>query len=262
MKPPFKWPGGKRHAVLRLQEYIPQSYGCYYEPFCGAAALFFSLLPNRAVLSDSNREVVNALRVIKERPEELIEALGRLSNSEAQYYAVRSQVSEDVVYMASRFLYLTRLAYNGLYRVNRAGAFNVPYGKRTHLSVFDKDNLLAASLALKDVSLLVADFTQAVERAGNGDVVYFDPPYCAPNSKTFLRYDSMLFNMDDQIRLAVLAQELANRGCTVIVTNSNAPEVRCLYQGFELFEIKRPSSVASDARHRKITSEAVFIHRP
>ncbi|MGB3124414.1 MAG: Dam family site-specific DNA-(adenine-N6)-methyltransferase, partial [Pseudomonas sp.] len=175
--PLIRWPGGKRALVSKITSKFPQNFDRYYEPFFGGGAIFFAMAPDNASLSDINSDLINAYIMVRDRPSELIGDLERYDNSEKFYYEIRASKPSDIIKKSARLLYLTRLSFNGIYRVNLNGDFNVPYGKKYHLSAFDLPKLLQVSEALKGVSLSVADFELATQSARSGDLVYFDPPY-------------------------------------------------------------------------------------
>src|SRR5271157_1804341 len=174
--PLVKWAGGKR---LLLKHILPlfSTFRCYYEPFLGGGALFFALLPDRAFLSDKNPELINAFKQVRDNCEAVIAILQDLRNTEGTYYQIREQEPRDHVERAARFLYLTRLSFNGIYRLNLKGIFNVPYGRKKHLAACDADHLRRASRELQSAEIRLADFEEAVRLAKRGDLVYLDPPY-------------------------------------------------------------------------------------
>jgi DNA adenine methylase len=258
-KPLIKWPGGKRllaHAILKL---IPPKFGTYYEPFIGGGAVFFALQPNKAVLSDANAELINAYEQIRDNAEKLVDALRAFKNTEQDYYAVRAMLPKLPIRKAARFLYLNRLSFNGIHRVNSRGEFNVPYGKRQHLSVFDEELLFRTASVLKKAVLKNGDFEHMTRKAGKGDVVYFDPPYTVAHGKNgFLKYNENIFSWHDQQRLALHAKVLAGRGCRVIVSNADHVSIRQLYSDFHCQIVERPSVIAAISKHRGVVTECVF----
>jgi DNA adenine methylase len=260
IQPFLKWPGGKRQLTPRLSRLVPESYRRYYEPFVGGGALFFSLQPRRATLGDSNRELVECYREIKSSCDAVIDNLSRLENSEADYYRVRSWDPQTGPARAARLIYLTRLAFNGIYRVNRkTGRFNVPYGFRDQLKVLDEANLRAVSHALRHARILLSDFEHCLRDAGEGDIAYLDPPYTVAHTNNgFVRYNQRLFSWDDQVRLSLCARELAKRSVAVIVSNAPHASIAAMYQGFRVHRFRRSSQIAADPRFRGRVSEVVF----
>src|SRR5579884_2580590 len=217
---PFvKWAGGKGQLLSQLEPFFPPegSYKRYFEPFLGGGAVFFHLQPPRAVLSDLNEELINVYETIRDRLEELLDSLRRHGDDEAYYYWIRElPLTRNLtdVQRASRFIYLNKWCYNGLYRVNSKGHFNVPRGSyKSPPRIFDEPNLRNVSLLLKRASVRVAPYELALEQAGRGDFVYLDPPY-QPLSATanFTRYTKDSFDEADQIRLAEALDQLDRRG--------------------------------------------------
>ena len=235
---PFvKWAGGKSSLtaeILKIVRLLP--FKRYFEPFLGGGAVFFALQPREAVLSDSNPELINAYTRVKSNVEEVIDQLDLHAeqHSKAHYYAVRSNPPKDPVARAAWFLYLNRTCYNGLWRVNSKGVFNVPMGSYKNPRIVDPERLRRASKALKNAKIVCSDFESAITRLRPrplfGDVVYFDPPY-VPLSKTsqFTSYTKEDFTDSDQRRLALLVGMLSDKGVRVIVSNSETPLIRSLF---------------------------------
>jgi len=259
--PLLKWAGGKRWLSDELIAAFPDKIKRYYEPFLGGAAVFFALRPRRATLSDSNSELINCYQQVQQHPELVLKSLNKLRNSEANYYRVREASPEEPIDRAARLLFLTTLSFNGIYRQNLAGVFNVPYGKKTHVNPADATRLLAASEALQTVRLKCSDFEEATQGAGRGDLVYLDPPYTvAHGNNGFVKYNAKIFSWDDQIRLACIARRLSDRGCFVFVSNADHISIRNLYKDFQLRVVERQSKIAATAKHRKQISECLFFN--
>ena len=258
-KPLLKWAGGKRKLLHHLAPLIPLTKGRYFEPFLGGGALFFSLTPKLATLSDTNSELIECYKSVKKDPGTVLAELSKLKNDEASYYKVRATSPSSPSARAARLLYLTTLSFNGIYRQNLAGEFNVPYGRKTHVNPAALP-IHAASRALKHVNLKCCDFEAAAARAVNGDIIYFDPPYTVAHSNNgFVKYNAKIFSWADQERLAQLASELADRGCTVLISNADHPSIHALYPNFKVFTIHRQSVIAASSEHRKQTSECLFV---
>ena len=259
-EPLLKWAGGKRWLAPILVEMISHvRFTHYFEPFCGGAALFFQLAPKRAVISDTNADLINCYRQIKTDPESVITAVRRFRNSENDYYAIRGMRPRLASIRAARVLYLTTLAFNGIYRVNLRGEFNVPYGYKTHLRPCDAERIRAASRLLRKARLVVGDFEGVVAEAETGDLIYFDPPYTvAHGNNGFIRYNEDILQWEDQLRLARVATAAAAKGCKVIVSNANHSSVRKLYSHFTRESVRRASRMAAAASHRRMITECVF----
>jgi DNA adenine methylase len=238
----LKWAGGKLQLIEQFKNLFPQNFHNYYEPFIGSGAVFFyvksKLKPNKVILSDTNEELINCFVVVRDKPSELVELLlnHRKRHSKEYYYAVRNIQSNrlDSVNKAARFIYLNKTCFNGLYRVNSKGQFNVPFGDYDNPSIFDKNTLFQASQLLQDVHLQVSAFEKVLDFAGKDDFVYFDPPYI-PLSKTssFTRYSKSDFTMKEQRRLSEVFGILDSRGCFVMLSNSDHALTRELYRDYE-----------------------------
>jgi DNA adenine methylase len=234
--PLVKWSGSKAAIAGRLAVLAPSAYHAYHEPFVGGGALFFRLRPARAFLSDLNAELTNLYTVARDQTEALIAALARHENVREHYYAVRGIHPDRLppIERAARTLYLNRTCFNGIYRVNGKGLFNVPYGKQEHTTFFHPEALRQAAVALAGVHVSCCDFARATERARSGDFVYLDPPYVAGlrGGQGFTRYQSAGFREDDERRLAELVRALDRRGCFVMLSSADTKATRALYRGF------------------------------
>lgn len=259
-KPVLKWAGGKRRLVPEILRELPLRMDTFYEPFVGGGAVFFALAAEgrfrRAVLSDRNPDLICVYEAIRDDVERVIAALRSLRYSEEEYYRIRSARPRSAVRRAARIIYLNRTGYNGLYRVNRSGEFNVPFGRYVRPKICDAENLRAVAETLRGVEVRVADFEEVVASAGSDDAVYFDPPY-VPVSATssFTAYHSETFGAPEHQRLARVFTELAERGVPVVLSNSNTPETRLLYKGFRSREVLVRRPINSDARRRGPVSE-------
>lgn len=257
--PLIKWPGGKRALVESILQHFPEEFGTYYEPFFGGGAVFFALQPTNAVLSDANDELVNAYVQVRDNPKELVDVLRSFKNTEQDYYLIRGTSSETRIQQAARLLYLTRLSFNGIHRVNLRGEFNVPYGYKTHLTTVDQEQLFKASFALQSAKIESGDFEFVTRNAENGDVVYFDPPYTVAHGHNgFVKYNERIFSWHDQQRLAEHARILAKRGCQVVVSNADHHSIHELYKGFRCNIIERSSVIAASSTHRRKITECIF----
>lgn len=259
-QPVLKWAGGKRQLLPEILSCLPKRIETYYEPFIGGGAVFFALAAEgrfrRAVLSDRNADLVCVYRAIRDDVEGVIRALQGMRHSEANYYRVRSSKPRTLVRRAARIIYLNKTGYNGLYRVNRAGEFNVPFGRYVRPKICDVDNLRAVSRALQGVEIFVSDFESAVERAAPGDAVYFDPPY-VPVSETsnFTAYHNEPFGAAEHDRLARVFEELAARNVPVVLSNSDTPATRKLYGAYPCHVVFVRRSINSNARARGPVTE-------
>ena len=259
-QPLLEWPGGKRNLTAEIMRRFPREFGTYYEPFLGGAAVFFALDPAAAVLSDLNADLINCYQVVRDDPLGLAKVLRGFRNNQEAYYEIRSYQPRAPVRRAARLLYLTRLAFNGIHRVNLRGEFNVPYGHKTHLDSFDLDAILRASQALQGVQLQVADFEVATASATAGDLIYFDPPYTVAHANNgFVKYNERIFSWADQIRLADHARKLCELGCTVVVSNAHHESVKKLYGSAKIINIERYSVISAASQFRQKITECVFV---
>jgi DNA adenine methylase len=244
--PLLKWPGSKVPCVAHLATLAPARFGLYHEPFVGGGALFFALRPECAFLGDRNAELVNLYQVVRDHPDTLIEALAVHENTRDHYQRVRGLHPDALppVERAARTLFLNRTCYNGLYRVNRHGLFNVPYGNQAHTSFFQPAIVRAAHRALRSAEILCEDFEACASRARPGDFVYLDPPYAASlrDGETF-KYQADGFGEDEQRRVAELFRLLDQRGCLVMASNADCPLTRQIYTGFEVEALSVPRRI-------------------
>lgn len=256
--PMLKWAGGKRRLLKHLIPLIPSSYGRYFEPFFGGGALFFATQPQNAILSDTNQELIECYHYVKNSPQDVIKLLSCMENTKENYFKVRDSIPSSGLERAARTIYLTMLSFNGIYRLNLKGQFNVPYGYKDHLDPCDKEKIMAVSKALKNAELNCCDFSESLINARGNDLVYFDPPYAISQGNGFVKYNSKVFTWQDQIRLSNTARELVARGCKVIISNADVPEIRELYSDFNCNVLERPSIIAASGEHRKKITECIF----
>lgn len=260
-KPPVKWAGGKGQLIPQFEPLFPERFEIYHEPFVGGGAVFFHLLPDKAVLIDNNPELINFYIVVRDHLEKLIFHAQGHKNEASYYYQVRALDPEklDPVARASRFLFLNKTAYNGLWRVNRRGRHNVPFGRYKNPKIVDEENLRLVSAALRRAEVLLDDFSRVLDFARPGDFVYFDPPY-NPLSETanFTEYTADAFGEEDQRRLAGVFRELDRRGCFVMLSNSDTPLVRDLYRGYDVRTVWARRAINCRADKRRPVAELVI----
>jgi DNA adenine methylase len=260
-RPFLRWAGSKRALLSHIVGALPRSYGRYYEPFLGGGALFFLLQPERASLGDSCLELVQTFAAIEENVSAVLRYLRPLKPAKERFYAIRAARAAGRYKRAAEFIYLNKTCWNGLYRVNSSGEFNVPYGLPKTDNIVDEENLVACSSALgaDGVDLRCGDFEDTLAGAGSGDLIFLDPPYVTShNENGFIDYNEQLFSWADQVRLARVARELGEKGAHVLVANAYHGEVVDLYGGFELMPVNRASTIASTASKRGRVSEALF----
>lgn len=261
-RPFLKWAGGKGKLIQQYIPYLPKKFKTYYEPFLGGAAVFFYLNPPSAALTDINAELVNAYRCVRDNVEELILNLEvhQLRHCRDYYYQVRQCPGVTNLEKAARLIYLNKTCFNGLYRENSKGAFNVPIGKYKNPKICNPALLRSVSAALQNAQINVRPFEDILEHASScDDFVYFDPPYhpLSPTSN-FTAYSRYSFTQDDQIRLKYVFAELAERGVKVMLSNSDCPFIRELYSDFNINSIIAPRLINSDARKRGNITEVLI----
>lgn len=257
--PPLKWAGGKRWFAQNHRALLPEKYGSYIEPFLGSGALFFSELPERARLSDLNEELINFYMVLRDFPLSLQRTLfaHQRKHSSEYYYKVRTSKPRTPVGKAARLLYLNRTCWNGLYRVNMQGRFNVPKGTKDKV-ILETDDFMSLSKVLKTADLSCQDFESAIDLAVSNDFLFVDPPYTvAHNNNGFIQYNQRLFRWEDQVRLRDAVLRAVERGVKVLVTNAAHQSVEDLYRGFEIMHIERAGVIAGASASRGKFTEMV-----
>lgn len=276
MQPFLKWAGGKRKLIPQFEPYLPKiGNETYFEPFLGAGALFFYLQPKKAIVNDINSELINVYKVLQnDNIDLLIELLKehKKKNDELQkdyFYEVRNWDRSDdflekrsPIERAARFIYLNKTCFNGLYRVNSKGHFNVPYGKYKNPDIVNEELLREINDYLKtnDIRFLNTDFETAVEKAQIGDFIYFDPPY-VPLSETssFTSYDKDGFGEKEQIRLKEIFTKLNDKGCKVMLSNSDTSFIREQYQRFNIVTVQAARAINSKADGRGKINEVLVL---
>ena len=267
--PFIKWAGGKRQLLAQIKARIPCSYNQYYEPFVGGGAVLFGLLPATAVINDVNKALINAYRKIAEVPIEFLEQISQLDSQmwedgKAYYYSLRERYNEKLekgeydVELAALFVFINKHCFNGLYRVNTKGLFNVPYNNSRGNSC-DKDVIMAVSNYMKNVIILEGDFEPACEQAKPGDFIFFDSPYAPLNPSSFESYTKEGFDIESHKRLATLFDKMTKKGCSCMLTNHNTEFINELYseKGYRIDVVSVKRMINSDASKR--VGEEVII---
>jgi DNA adenine methylase len=273
----LKWVGGKRKLAQEIVSTFPGQFGTYFEPFLGGASVFLEAAPARAKLSDLNASLINYYLQLRDNCSELINSCrdmeltyNSLSDQNARkefFLGIRTSFNQDELKLgvgnASQFLFLNKTGFNGMYRENSKGKFNIPFNNSVTLKLLEEDQFRLNSEALQSASLSVSNYREAVSAAEAGDLVYFDPPY-VPISLTsaFVDYTKSSFGPSAQEELRDTAQELVGRGVTVILSNSNCRIVEELYQGFELRPVEINRLIAADGKVRGKALEYLVIGRP
>jgi DNA adenine methylase len=270
VKPIIKWAGGKSQLITQLEPFFPRTCKRYFEPFFGGGAVFFSgafdlYLPATAYLNDLNTELIELYEVVRDSPRELMTQLDFMAckYSEEYYYELRAERLKTKVGRAARTVFLNKTGFNGLYRQNAEGGFNVPFGKRAHCpQLYDKENIEEASTVLQDVILSASDFEEVLEQAGARDFVYCDPPY-EPLSRTssFNAYQGGGFSQADQVRLKEACIRAHARGAHIVVSNSSADFIKELYSNCDVREVFARRAINSKGSSRGAIKElAVVFH--
>lgn len=257
-RPFVKWAGGKRQLMPEILKYAPADFNAYYEPFVGGGAVFFKIAAGHlAYLSDANRELIATYRAIRDEVKSVIRLLSTYRYEKSFFMRVRESRPESEHEIAARFIYLNRTCFNGLYRVNKLGEFNVPFGRYKDPLICDTENLLACSQALQKATIQYSDFGRT--NPSRGDFVYLDPPY-VPVSGTanFTSYTSAKFDDEDQVRLRNLAYGMKARGVHVLLSNADVPRVRELYKDFEIISVSARRSVNSKPGSRGAVGEVLI----
>ena len=263
--PIVKWVGGKRQLMFELLKNMPENYNRYFEPFIGGGALFFELQPDNAYISDMNEELINLYKVVRDNVEELITDLQKHDISKEYFMEIRNiDRTEEYenwsdVQKASRFIYLNRTCFNGMYRVNSKGEFNVPFGHYKNPRILDENNLINCSNLLQKTEIKHADFSEILKKVKKGDFVYFDPPY-VPLSETssFTSYTKDGFDMDMQFKLRDVCDELDSMGVKFLLSNSDTKLVNELYENYNIKKVFASRQINANADGRgKITEVLV-----
>ena len=263
--PIVKWVGGKRQLMFELLKNMPKSYNRYFEPFIGGGALFFELQPENAYISDMNEELINLYTVVRDNVYELIDDLSKHEVSKEYFLEIRNVDRTEKyaelsnVERASRFIYLNRTCFNGMYRVNSQGQFNVPFGHYKNPRIIDENNLLNCSELLKKTEIKCADFSEILTKVKKGDFVYFDPPYVPLNeTSSFTSYTKDGFDIDMQIKLRDVCDELDSMGVKFMLSNSDTKLVKELYANYEIKKVFASRAINANADGRgKITEVLV-----
>src|SRR3989338_1460884 len=267
----IKWAGGKKQLIEQFKQFFPQNAERYFEPFVGGGAVAFYIIQKNNLkeiyLSDINEELINCYNVIKNNVEELIKILKeyKKNHNKEVYYKIREQDPKKLsnLYRAGRFIYLNKTCFNGLYRVNSKGGFNVPMGDYKNPSIVQEQELRFISKLLKNTILRVMSFDNVLQYAKKGDFIYFDPPYYPlKKGQSFTTYTKDKFLEDEQTRLSEVFKELNKRGCYIMLSNSDTDFVKNLYQGFYINTVKANRMINCDATKRGKINEIVVTNYP
>lgn len=272
-KPFLKWAGGKSRVALKISSFFPKSFNDYYEPFLGSGAIYFTISPQHGLLNDLNKYLIGTYKIIKENPEQLIRELRKIDQEyhsltsmdlKSEYYYKSRTKYNSIITMtikkAALFIFLNKAGFNGMYRENSKGEFNIPFGKHNKCLICDEANIREVSTNIKDIKFSHGDYDLALRDASEGDLVYLDPPYI-PISKTanFTQYQKEGFTYEDHIKLRDLALKLHKKGCYVIISNSSCKESEELYES-RYFNINRIEVTRQIHLSRKVVPEIVVTN--
>lgn len=272
-RPFLKWVGGKRQLIPQIKRYIPESYYRYFEPFVGGGALFFNLKPKIAYLNDINKILISTYKNIKNHPYEIVEKVEEMQkkfyeedNKERKkyYYEIRDAFNNlrfDSILKTSYVIFLNKTCYNGMYRENSKGKFNVPFGRYKNPKILDKQNILTVSELLKDVIITNHSFEKAVEEAKRDDFIYFDPPYHPLSiTSSFTSYSNSGFTRENQKKLRDVFEDLDKRGCLVMLSNSDTEFIRKIYKGYIQKKVTARRSINCKASGRGKINELLILN--
>jgi DNA adenine methylase len=262
IKPFLKWAGGKRWLAASYSHLLPTDFNRYIEPFLGGGAVFFHLMPKVAILGDTNRDLIETYLALKNDWKGVVRylAIHHQKHTSDYYYRIRATIPETRAKRAARFIYLNRTCWNGLYRVNLFGQFNVPVGTKTEV-LYEDDDFATIARVLRGAELRCNDFEYLIDEAQKGDLVFVDPPYTVRhNHNAFVKYNEKLFSWWDQERLFYALKRARNRGAKIVATNAFHSSVKSLYRGhFELIRVSRLSSISSKANTRAKYDELLIL---
>ena len=261
--PFLRWAGGKTWLIDNLNCLLKGvEYNYYYEPFFGGGAVFFDMDPERAFLSDLSSPLINTYQQIKKNPLKVIEQLNSMPNTEEDYYRIRAIETSDNIELAAIFIYLNATSFNGLYRVNRLGKYNVPYGRRKNYNI-DKDKFLLASRSLKKANVKCCDFMKIKDSIQKGDLVFLDPPYTVShNNNGFIAYNQNIFKLEDQYRLAELIDHIDQVGAYYVLTNAAHEEIERIFKrdNQRMLTWSRASTIGGKNAVRQKINEFIFTN--
>ena len=262
MIPFLKWPGGKRWLVQKYSHLFPKTYNRYIEPFLGGGAVYFHMMPDEAILSDINNDVITVYSGIQRSHNRFSSLMAehQKNHSREYYYDVRRAIPDDAIERAARVLYLNRVCFNGIYRVNRLGEFNVPIGTKTAVTL-PTDDFPAVSRQLQKAELHAVDFKSTISKAKKDDFLFADPPYTVRhNNNGFIKYNQNLFSWEDQVDLSLELIAAKERGVRIVSTNANHSSVRELYEGhgFNFTVVNRYSGISAASESRRHFEELVI----
>jgi len=262
-RPFLRWAGGKRWLKSTLDQYLPKNgFNAYHEPFVGGGSIMLHLSPKTAYISDLNSELINAYSAVKNDLNLLTTYLKEFKNTEKEYYKIRATKFDDNTQEAARFIYLNYASFNGIYRVNKNGEYNVPYGNRGDNFLYDYENLHNVSKALANVNMSSGDFYDSIDNVRQGDLVFLDPPYTVTHTlNTFIQYNRKIFSIEEQVRLSEMITKIKEKDAYYILTNAAHPLIKKIFNhGDSIFEVSRGSKIGGKNAKRGQFSEYIFTN--
>ncbi len=261
-EPLLKWPGGKRWLARRIVPYLKGSVERYIEPFLGGGAVLFALGPSKALAGDVNADLIRCYGAIKENPKAVLARLDALAASKRDYYRIRDRwFPRGPIGRAAKLIYLLHHSWNGLYRVNRWGEFNVPYCPRRRKKGLRPADVETIAEILRRTDLRCADFEEVLKEAGSGDLIFADPPYFGDSSETFSRYNAVRFSHKDQERLAMRLLDAERKGAAWVLTNGGLDQVVVHFAGYDIFAVDRPQTISGKPEARRRIFECVVLSK-
>jgi DNA adenine methylase len=267
VKPFLRWAGGKTWFLKVIKDFLPEKINDYYEPFLGGGSVFFflkqtELIAGKSFLSDSNKELIECYIRVRDDVEGVIEYLQKYKNDETFYYHMRNLVPKSNSEKAAQFIYLNRTSFNGLYRVNLNGIYNVPYGFKSYKTLFDFDNLRKVSILLADTEITHDDFQNSIDEVKSKDFIFLDPPYTVAHANNgFIKYNQRIFAWSDQERLAASIRNVISKGANYVLTNAAHPSIETLFGLYGArTELSRYSVIGGKKASRGLKNEYVFYN--
>lgn len=266
IKPFLRWAGGKTWLTKQIENYLPEEFNNYYEPFVGGGSVFIFLksngyIKNRAYLSDSNPDLINSYRIIKSNPTDLIKLLTDFKNTEKDYYRIRQTKFISNIENAAKFIYLNKTSFNGIYRVNQKGEYNVPYGFRKTKDLYDFDNIYRVSNLLEKTFFSVGDFKDKCRRTKANDLIFLDPPYTvAHENNGFIQYNQSIFSWQNQIELSTIIEDINAKGTNYILTNASHKCIDDLYKLGNKIVLSRASTIGGNGAKRTTYNEILITN--
>lgn len=268
IKPFLRWAGGKQWFIPELERFLPKEFGNYHEPFLGGGSIFIhlkskGLIKHKSYLYDLNGDLINSYNIIKTDIHSLLRKLDEHQNDSEYYYEMRAKKLKSALSKASQFIFLNRTSFNGIYRVNLKGEYNVPFGDKVYSTLFDKENFLQLSNLFQEAIFKTQDFNDSLNKIKEGDFVFLDPPYTVQHEMNgFVKYNQKIFSWEDQERLKLFVDELIKRNAKFILTNAAHNSIEQLYKGCgEKYKLSRHSVIGGSNAQRGKFNELVFSSR-